>query len=176
MFIEQMITEVELKKAFDQAVHVFLREEIRRKSHANEIAQVKVFDKGSKLVIERDGEPSIEIEPKEHTSKALIRNEYILVSDFDMIRAFFETLATKMAENETKAIIEEMKSHAGHTVDAKGDILGGLIEAAKLLRKQAYGPDLVLIIDPRQHLKLQEAMKKDPERAELLKKLLSKSG
>lgn len=169
-----MITEVELKEAFDQAVHTFLFEEIRRKSLGNKISEVKIFDKGSKLVVEREGEPPIELDPEEHTSKALIRNEYVLASDFDMIRVFFDTLATKMADQQTKAIIEEMKTHAGHKVDAKGDILGGLIEAAKLLRKQGHGPDLILIIHPKQHLKLLEAIKKDPKRAELLKKLLSK--
>ena len=171
-----MITEVELKEVFDQAVHSFLFEEIRRKSLASKIAEVKVFDKGSKLVIEREGEPPIEIEPKEHTSKALIRKEYILNSDFDMIRVFFETLAIKMADQETKALIEEMKTHAGHKVDAKGDILGGLIEAAKQLRKEGHDPDFGLIINSKLLNKLAKALERDPERAELLRKLLSKKG
>lgn len=174
IYLSNMITEIELKEAFNQAVHSFLFREIRRKSLANKVTEVKVFDKGSKLVVEREGKQPIEIEPKEHASKALIKNEYILYSDFDMIKTFFETLATKAADQETEAIIEEMKSHAGHEVDAKGDILGGFIEAAKLLREKGYGPDLVLIIHPKQHLKLIKALEKDPERAELLKKLLSK--
>jgi len=171
-----MITEVELKSVFDQAVHSFLREEIERKSLANKIAEVKVFDKGSKLVVEREGEPSVELEPKEYTSKAIIRKEYILHSDFDMIRVFFETLATKMADQQTNALIEEMKTHAGLQVDAKGDILGGLIEAAKQLRKKGHDPDFVLIINPKLLNKLAKALERDPERAELLKKLLSKKG
>jgi len=171
-----MIAENELKAAFDKAVHSFLLKEVRRKSLANKVGEVTVFDKGSKLVIEKEGKLPIEIEPKEHTSKALIRNEYIRHSDFDMIREFFDTLATKMADQETKSIIEEMQTHAGTKVDAKGDILGGLIEAAKQLRKQGGSPDLILIIHPKQHAELVKALERDPRRAELLKKLLSKEG
>jgi len=171
-----MITEFDLKKAFDQAVHSFLLEEIDRKSLAREIADVKVFDKGSKIVVEREGGPTVEIEPKMYTSKLLLSREYIRRSDFDMIRAFFETLATKMADQETKAIIEEMQTHAGTTIDAKGDILGGLIEAVRQLKKQGHDPDLVLIIHPEQYKKLVKTMEEDPKRAELLKNLLSKKG
>lgn len=171
--MNKMITEVELKETFDQAVHSFLFEEIRRKSLADKIGAVRVFNKGSKLVVEREGEPSLEIEPKEHTSNALIRNEYISGSDFDMIRAFFETLATKMADQETKAMIEEMQTHAGTKVDAKGDILGGLIEGAKQMRKKGHIPDTI-IVHPKLLGKLEIALKEDPERAELLKRLLDK--
>ena len=170
-----MITEVEFKKAFDQAVHSFLLEEIRRRSLANKIGEVKVFGKGSKLVVEREGEPPIEIEPKEHTAKAILRKEYILHSDFDMIGAFFETLATKMADQQNRAIIEELVTHAGTKIDAKGDILGGLIEAAKQMRKKGYVPEAPALIANREVLsKLRKALEDDPERAELLRKLLSK--
>lgn len=171
-----MITEVELVELVNQAVHSFLLEEIERKSLARKIAEVKIFAKGSKIVIERAGKSSVKIEPKQLVSKAMIRKEYILNSDFDMIRAFFQTLATKMANQESKAIIKEMKDHAGLHVDAKGDILGGLIEAAKQLRKHGHDPKgrACLIISQKTAIELEKALKRDPKRAKLLRKLLSK--
>jgi len=170
-----MITEVEFKKAFEQAVQSFLKDEIRRKSLANKIGEVKVFDKGSKLVVEREGEPPIELEPKEYKAKAMLRKEYILHSDFDMIRTLFETLATKMADQQNRAIIKELETHAGTQIDAKGDILGGMIEAAKQMRKKGIVPEKPALIASSDVLnKLKKALEDDPERAKLLKKLLSK--
>jgi len=168
-----MITESRFKEAFDRAVHSFLNEEIERRSLASKISTVKTFDKGSKLIVERSGEEPIELEPKEYVSSAIIRNEYIRLSNFDMIRAFFQTLATKMADQQTGSIIEEMITHAGTKIDARGDILEGLIEAAKKLRENGHGPDLVVIMNPDLQMKLIESMQKNPERAELLRKLLS---
>lgn len=81
-----------------------------------------------------------------------------------------------MADQQTGSVIEELRTHAGHQVEAKGDILGGLIEAAKKLRESGSGPDLVLIIQPRLQERLALAMMNDPERAEILKKLLSEEG
>lgn len=46
-----MISETELQKEFDEAVHMFLKREVERRSMAYKIAQVKVFDRGSKPVI-----------------------------------------------------------------------------------------------------------------------------
>lgn len=171
-----MISETELQKEFDKAVHIFLKTEIERRSIADKIAQVRVFDRGSKLVIEEEGKESIEIIPKEHVSSAVIGNKYSRLSDFNMIKAFFEALAQKTADQQTGSVIEELRTHAGHQVDAKGDILGGLIEAAKKLRESGSGPDLVLIIHPRLQEKLALAMMNDPKRAEILKKLLSEEG
>jgi len=170
-----MITEVEFKNAFKRAVHSFIKKEIRRKSLANKIGEVKVFDKGSKLVIERDGESPIELEPKKHEAKAMLKNEYIRHSDFDMIRTFFETLANKIADQENKSIIKELETHAGTKINAKGDILGGMIEAAKQFRKKGIVPEEPVLIASTAVLnKLKKALEDDPERAELLRKLLSK--
>ena len=171
-----MISETDLQKEFDKAVHVFLKREIERRSMADKLTRVRVFDRGSKLVIEEEGKEPIEIIPKEHVSSAVIGNQYSRLSDFDMIKAFFEVFAQKMADQQTGSIIEELRTHAGHHVNAKGDILGGLIEAAKKLRESGSEPDLVLIINPRDQEKLALAMMNDPKRAEILKKLLSEEG
>ncbi|MFA5364719.1 MAG: hypothetical protein WC325_06000 [Candidatus Bathyarchaeia archaeon] len=168
-----MISEAELKKEFDKAVHLFIKREIDRRSLANKLAQVRTFDKGSKLVIEREGKPPIELIPEKHVSGAVLRNQYSQLSDFDMIKVFFETLAQKMADQQTGSLIEEMTTHAGHIVNAKGDILGGLIEAAKKLRENGFGPDLVLVLDPKLQEKLALAMMLDPDKAEVLRKLVS---
>lgn len=167
-----MIQNVELERAFDEAIHSFLLEEIERKSIASKIAQVTVFDKGSKVIIEREGEAPIEIEPKEYSSRTLIRKEYIIHSNFDMIRALFESLATKMADKRDRAMIEELATHAGTEIDAKGDVLGGLIEAVTEMQKKGHSPDTI-IASPDFVRKLHKALEEDPERAESLKKLLS---
>jgi hypothetical protein len=168
-----MITELELKKAFDEAVRTFMFEEIGRKSIGREISDVKFFDKGSKLVITREGKEQVEIEAKEHTVAATIGHEYLRNSDFDMVRAFFETLATKMADRETQEIIDEMVAHAGTQINAKGDVLGGIIEAVKEMKKKGHDPDTI-IANPETLRKLQIAMEANPEKAQLLRKLLAK--
>jgi len=170
-----MITEVEFKNAFKHAVQLFLKEEIRRKSLANKIGEVKVFDKGSKFVVEREGKPPVELEPKKYEVKAVLKNEYVRHSDFDMIKVFFETLSNKMVDQQDQATINELAAAAGTKIDAKGDILGGMIEAAKQMRKKGIVPEKpLLIVSPDVLDKLKKALDDDPERAKLLRKLLSK--
>jgi hypothetical protein len=90
-----------------------------------------------------------------------------------MVRAFFETLATKMADRETQEIIDEMVAHAGTQINAKGDVLGGIIEAVKEMKKKGHDPDTI-IANPETLRKLQIAMEANPEKAQLLRKLLAK--
>ena len=168
-----MLAEAELKKAFSKAVNSFLLREIERRSLAREVAEVKPFDLGGRLVIEREGAPPIEIEPQKFTSQATLPNEYVRHSDFDMIRGFYESLASKMASLESQAMIREMSTNAGTKIDAKGDILGGFIEAAKQMREKGHLKDLKIIASREVINKLGRALQEDQERAKLLKKLLS---
>jgi hypothetical protein len=168
-----MLTETEFNKAFKKAVNSFVLREIERKSLARQIAEVKPFDLGGELVIEREDAPRIEVEPQEFTSYATLPNEYVRQSDFDMIRAFFENLAHKMANLESQAMIREMTTKAGTKIDAKGDILGGFIEAAKQMREKGNLGDLEIIANQKVIDKLGRALQEDQERAKLLRKLLS---
>jgi hypothetical protein len=170
-----MYIEDNYKQVFDRLVNAFILEEINHKGLAGKVGQVKYFDQGSKWIIERDNESPVVIEPKEYVSKAFIKNDAFVNSDFDTVRAFLENLADKMVDQQNKAIIEEMTKNAGLHVDAKGDILGGLIESAKQLRKiHGHDSDLLIIINPKQVEKLAKAMMDDPKRAEELKGLVLK--
>lgn len=187
-----MITDIELKKAFDKAVKSFLYDEIKRQSLADKIGTVEEFDDGDILIIERKNEPPIKIETKEYTSKSLIEDKYSLTSDFDMIRALFQNMADKLVNQQNTAIVEELEKHAGMNVDAKGDILGGVIEALEQMNAKGifspisiikgiqdpiiesrYFPDMINgskgIIE-----KLDKAIEDDSKKAEILKSLLSK--
>jgi hypothetical protein len=79
-----MITETELKEAFDSAVQDFLINEIKSKSLAYKIGNVKVFDKGANFVVEKEGQTPVEIKTKEIIAKAVLRNEYLIKADFEM--------------------------------------------------------------------------------------------
>jgi hypothetical protein len=170
-----MISEEESKQVFSELARSFLFEEIRQKSLADKIAEIKIFDKGSTWYIEREGEPAIVLEPKEYVSSAFVKHESIINSDFDTVRAFYEILAKKMRDQQDKDLIQEMSEKAGLHVDAKGDILGGFIESAKQLREHnGYDDDLLLVISPEVGKKLSEALMKDPDRAKLFKELVNK--
>lgn len=170
-----MITEAELREAFNSAIQDFLITQIQSKSLAGQIGTVKVFDHGSNFVIEREKEAPIEIKTKEITAKAVLKNEYLRTADFDMVRGFFEHLSDKIAGAESRDIIETLKNNAGIQVDAKGDILGGLIESLRTMRKRGIRGRPTLIISPEGMEKLRKAAEKDPERAKLLEKLASES-
>jgi hypothetical protein len=169
-----MINEFQLEKEMEKAINNFVKREIEKRSKVKEIAQIKYFDKGSKLLIERNGKAPIEIVPEKYVARAVLNNDYLRRSDFDMVKAFFSRLAEKMAEQQFNSLVEEMGTHAGHHVEAKGDILGGYIEAAKKLRENGYEDDLILIMDPKLQEKFALSMMLDPERAEILKKLVHK--
>jgi len=166
-----MLTENELKEAFDAAVRAFLVREIERRSLARKISSVKVFDNGSNFVIEREGQKPVEIQTKEITAKAVLKNEYLRKADFEMVRGFFENLADQIANAENRDMIEALQNNAGIQVDAKGDILGGLIESLRIMRKRGLHGQPTLIISPEGMQKLKEAVEKDPERGRILEKL-----
>jgi hypothetical protein len=171
MTIEFMITETELEEAFNSSVQDFLIKEIETKSLARHISSVKAFDKGSSFVVEREGEAPVEIQTKEVTAKAVLRNDYLRKADFEMVRGFFERLSDQIAGAESRDMIETLKNNAGIQVDAKGDILGGLIESLRTMRKRGFHGAPTLIISPEDMEELKKATEKDPERAKILEKL-----
>jgi hypothetical protein len=170
-----LINEREIKQSFDRAVNTFIIEQIRKKSITEKIAKVKTFDRGSKWIIERKGAEPIVLEPKEHLVSGLIKDEAIINSDYEMVRASFENMADKLVNERDKEMLEEMRNKAGFKVDAKGDILSGLIEGAKKLREHnGYNDELILVISPEQSIKLKDALEKDPEKAKQFRELMSK--
>ena len=166
-----MLTDDELRRAFDLGVRDFLMREIDKGSLARKISNVKVFDKGSSFVVEREGQTPVEIETREITAKAVLRNEYLRTADFEMVKAFFENLANQISNAESNSMLEELKNNAGVQVNAKGDILGGLIESLEIMRRRGFHGPPTLIISHEGMEKLKEATDKDPERAKILKKL-----
>lgn len=78
-----------------------------------------------------------------------------------------------MAAQESEAMIREMNTHAGTTIDAKGGVLGGFIEAAKQMREKGHVSGLKIIASTEVVNKLGKALQEDQERAKLLRRLLS---
>lgn len=132
---------------------------------------IRYFDRGTKWIIERDGEDPIEFDLKEHTAKVLIKKENYIESNFEMIIAMFEHLADKISEQQFGEVIKTLQESAGHKIDAKGDFLGGLMEAVEKIQVEK-GSKPILILHPKMTEKLALEILKNPERAEKLRKLI----
>jgi hypothetical protein len=118
-----MIIEGELLEALDLAFKDFLLKKIRKKSLAYKTGRLKIFDKGSKLLIEREGDSPVEILTKKITARIVLKNEYLRNSDFGMVKEFFASISDKIVDAESAEIIEALQRNAGIQVNSKGDIL-----------------------------------------------------
>jgi len=164
-------SEWKFNKIFDEKIPKFLFKKLEEYSRVKEFVSVKYFDRGTKWIIEREGEDPIELNLQEHSAKVLIKKENYIESNFEMIIAMFEHLADKMAEQQFGEIIKTLQESAGHEIDAKGDFLGGLIEAVEKIQVK-NGSKPILILHPKMIEKLALEMLRDPERAEKLRKTI----
>jgi len=165
------VTDARIEEEFSKFIEEFLSTYLDKHSLARKISVVRKIDRGSGMIIQMQNGQEIYFGLKEVTSGSFLKDEFIQNSDFDIIRQFLIRLADNIANEETTMVLEELGKSAGHKIDAKGDILGGLIEAAERMKSSGHSPD-TLILHPNGCRKLEDAIRKDPKRAEILKRLL----